>query len=172
MAFCNMCGSEIKDGELSCPKCGAPVQQQNSQNFNQANNQSVGQTTNQFTDKVAALNNTADFTAQYNPEDIQNSTLMGVLSYLSILVLIPIFAAKNSPYTRFHANQGLTLFIIDVIWGVVSTIIRFVFGFTVFKLLSGLVSLAIFVLAVIGIINVVNGKAKQLPIIGTIQILK
>ena len=41
---------------------------------------------------------------------------MGVLSYLGILVFVPLIAGnKQSPYVRFHTNQGLVLFIASVI---------------------------------------------------------
>ena len=44
-----------------------------------------------------------------------NDKLMGVLAYLGILVLIPLLAAKDSKFAQFHAKQGLTLFIGEVI---------------------------------------------------------
>ena len=50
--------------------------------------------------------NTPDTTASYAAADVQNNKVMAVLSYIGILVLIPILAAKESPFARFHANQG------------------------------------------------------------------
>jgi len=100
------------------------------------------------------------------------------LAYLSWLVLIPIFAAPKSKFARFHANQGLVLAITEIAWwivtGVVSTIlynISWTLG-SLFGTLLGLVNLVFLVMLVIGIMNAVNGRAKELPVIGKFKILK
>lgn len=59
-----------------------------------------------FEEKFQNLNNTSDMTSQFDPRDIQNNKVMAILAYFGILVLIPIFAAKESKFARFHANQG------------------------------------------------------------------
>ena len=61
---------------------------------------------NQTIDKIT---NTADYTDSFHPQDIAQNKAMAILAYLGILVLIPIFAAKNSAFAKFHANQGLIL---------------------------------------------------------------
>lgn len=94
-----------------------------------------------------------------------NDTLMGVLAYLGILVLVPLFAAKESAFARFHVNQGLLLLIAEVICGVVS-VIPFI-GF-----LGWIISVAIAVFAIIGIINATKGEMKPLPLIGNITLIK
>ena len=43
---------------------------------------------------------------------------------------------------------------------------------TIINSLLGLVSLAFLVLSIIGIVNAVNGKAKQLPVIGKFTLIK
>lgn len=77
-------------------------------------------------DSVKAFLDTEDHTAEYDPQDIQNSTVMAVLSYLGLLVLIPWFAAPNSPYTRFHAKQGMTLLIVDIAYSVLSFLLMLI----------------------------------------------
>ena len=112
-------------------------------------------------------------------EDTQNDKLMGVLAYLGILVLIPIFAAKDSKFARFHANQGLILCIIAVAWGILISIISGILIFSlafgivaILNILSGLVWIGVLVLIILGIVNVCNGQEKELPIIGKYKILK
>ena len=61
------------------------------------------------------LKNMKDHTNEFDPTDIQNNKAMGILSYIGLLVLIPIFAAKDSKFARFHANQGLVLVIAQAI---------------------------------------------------------
>ena len=95
-----------------------------------------------------------------------NDKLMGVLAYIGILVLIPLLAGGDSKFIRFHANQGLVLFIalivVNILW-----IIPFL-GWVI----APLVTLGIVVLAILGIINVLNGEQKPLPLIGGITLIK
>lgn len=120
-----------------------------------------------------------DTTSYYSRSDIEGNKLMAVLSYLEILVLIPILAAKNSPFAKFHATQGLNLLIVSVAWFIVSVIIGAILGAigvtflsVLWSIITWLVSIVIFLTMVIGIINAAQGKAKELPIIGGFRILK
>lgn len=119
------------------------------------------------------LNETPDYTPSFNPDDVQNNRIMGVLAYLGLLVLIPLFAAKDSPFARFHCNQGIVLAVAEVVVGIAFRILRKLplIGW-IFSIIAGLASVGMFVLAVLGIINAINGRAKELPIIGGIQILR
>ena len=83
-----------------------------------------------------------------------------------IIFLIPLLAAKDSKFARFHTNQGLVLFLCGIIASVVAVIP--VIGWIV----APIAGLVITVLAIIGIINALNGKAKELPVIGKFKILK
>ena len=117
-----------------------------------------------------SIKNTPDTTSEYTKEDIDGNKVMGILAYLSFLVLVPIFAAKESKFARFHANQGLVLLIVEIILGVVSGILGAI------PVVGWIISVAISVIeiafSVIGIINVANGKAKELPFIGKFKLLK
>lgn len=106
-----------------------------------------------------------------------NDKLFGILSYLGFLVLIPLFAGKTD-FTRYHANQGLVLFILELILGVIITVCSIVLclipwiGPIIAGVLGGLLGLIPLVFAILGIINVANEKMAPLPIIGNIKILK
>ena len=122
---------------------------------------------------MADINTTPDYTASFDQNDIQQNRVMGVLSYLGILVLIPLFAARESPFARFHCNQGIVLALAEVI---LSCAVR-IFGRLplvgwIIRLVGGLGGLALFVFAIMGIVNAINGKAKELPLVGGFQILK
>ena len=168
MPFCRQCGMERKEGVRFCPGCGTPVEEPA---------QTAQQNSTSKENSFAAAFNTADTTAQYDPADVEKNKAMGVLAYLSWLVLIPIFAAKDSKFARFHANQGLVLLIASAIFGVVRWILSEIlfaiswrlYFVTIIISLLGLVFLA---LAIIGIVNAATGKAKELPVIGQIRILK
>ena len=121
--------------------------------------------------------NTPDTTASYSAADVQNNKAMGILSYLGILVLIPILAAKESPFARYHANQGLVLLLCEVGFSVASMILSVIFAFLgplalLWTLVSWLVSLAFLALLILGIVNAAQGLCKELPLIGKFRILK
>ena len=86
--------------------------------------------------------------------------LFGVLAYLGILVLIPLLLKKDDDFIHWHAKQGLVLLIAYVVvW--VFTMIP-VIGW----ILGPIISLVLFVFAIIAIIQVLMGNQWQLPLLG------
>ncbi len=165
MAICEKCGTQVNDDVKFCSNCGEAIGEQPKAKQND------------FSEKVAALNNTADTTADYDANDIAQNKAMGILAYFGPLCFIPMFAAKDSKFARFHANQGLVLLIACVAWSVASSILNAIILAISWRLyfitsIISLLSLAFAILAIIGIINAANGKAKELPVIGKIKILK
>ena len=169
MAFCGNCGTKIDDHAKFCPGCGKAVEtpateQIKTEATEQPKAEQAQGQQNDFSAKVANLNNTKDTTDQFDKDDIEKNKAMGLLAY--ILFFIPLLAAKDSPFARYHANQGLVLFLCGLISSVLWIIP--ILGWIIAPILS----IVITVLAVIGIINALNGKAKELPIIGKFKILK
>ena len=112
MAKCPKCGADIEDGVKFCPFCGAEVVAAEAPKAEDKLDEKLDDAKEAVEDlakKVVALNDTADTTADYAQDDIEKNKVMAVLAYFGILVLIPIFAAKDSKFARFHANQGLVL---------------------------------------------------------------
>lgn len=113
----------------------------------------------------------------FNSEDVQKNKVFGVLAYLGILFLVPLLAAKDSQYARFHTNQGIMLFILDVVLGICSGIISAILAFMpivgwgLIPVVNGAVGILILVLTILGIVNACSGEPKKLPIIGNITIL-
>lgn len=122
---------------------------------------------------VNELMQSEDLTQNYDIQDITANKPMGILSYIGILVFVPIFTAKESKYAMFHAEQGVTLAIGEVALSILMTIFAFipVVGWII-NLILGLVLLVFLVLAIIGIVNVCNGQAKQIPLLGKIRLVK
>lgn len=97
----------------------------------------------------------------HDSRDIEDNRVMAILAYIWILFLVPLLAAKDSRYARFHAYQGAALFIT---WAIISVIS----GLLPYNLsgLGWLASVGVLVLAVIGVVNAYQGRAKPLPLIG------
>lgn len=160
MAYCRNCGAEIDENVKFCPACGKPT----------------GVETKSAEDKFKEITNTKDHTNEYTPEDIEQNKIISLFSYLGILILVPVFGAKDSPYARYHINQGLALLILEVAFNFVFGILDFALANITFfgpliAVLSSVGNIAILALLILGIYNAVTGKAKDLPLIGTWTIL-
>ena len=168
MATCKKCGIELEEGVKVCPACGWEVEEEKAE---EAASES-------FEDTIKNLNDTPDSTDEFDKKDIEDNKVMAILSYIGILFLIPLIAAPNSKFARYHTNQGLVLFIADIIVGaavsIIGTILAFIpiIGWIVATLVSLVAGIAILALIIVGIINAANGKAKELPVIGKFRILK
>jgi uncharacterized membrane protein len=97
--------------------------------------------------------------AEEKPQE-KKINAMALISYIGVLSLVPYLAQEKDGFVRFHAKQGLVLFI-----GEAATWVLLVVPF--FGILAAnILSLAWLVLSVLGIINVVNNKKEKLPVIG------
>lgn len=103
---------------------------------------------------------------QPDASDVSNNKGMGMLAY--ILFFVPLLAAKESRFAMYHANQGLVLFLALVVVNIVSSLIPII-GWL---LIGPLGNLALFILAIMGIMNAAKGLCKPLPIIGGLRLLK
>lgn len=114
----------------------------------------------------ASMYDTASATAYGpNPADVEKNKVFAILAYLGILFIVPLLAAKESPFAMYHANQGLVLFLFAVALGIIGAV-------PVIGLISLLGWIPHVVFMIMGIINAANGQMKPLPLIGGISILK
>ena len=97
---------------------------------------------------------------------MESNKLMAAISYIWILFLVPLFAAKDDAFARFHANQGLLLFLVSIALGIIA-IIPFIGA-----IISAIGGIVTFVFMILGIINALKGEMKPLPFIGGIEIIK
>lgn len=116
-----------------------------------------------------------DYDPEYFPqEEVSRNKFMGVLSYIGILVLIPIIAGdKSSDYLKQHMNQGLVLFVIEAVFDVIERIadhVIFVGGIVSWAI--DIADFAFLILAVMGIVSAAKGTRKLLPTIGNIRVFK
>ncbi|MGN0443950.1 MAG: zinc-ribbon domain-containing protein [Acutalibacteraceae bacterium] len=156
MAVCKNCGCEIQDGSAFCSACGARVE-----NYHQQTNYDPGfNAPPQYTPEYGNAQG-----EEFTQDDIENNKVISLFSYIGILFLVPLLAAKDSKYARFHVNQGLVLFLANTVLGVAAVI---PFG----RIVSAAGYVFTVVCAVIGIINALQGNAKELPLIGKFRILK
>lgn len=85
--------------------------------------------------------------------------------FLTIIgFIIVLLAKKDNKYAMYYAKQGLVLFIVAVIVGVIGGIIWWIpfVGFIINQLLW----LFLLILWIIGIIYSLSGETKPIPLIG------
>lgn len=108
-------------------------------------------------------------------EDVNANKVYGILSYIGFLFIIPLLAAKDSRFAKFHANQGLVAFLTEMIInaasGAVCAFLSAIHLGAVAAMVGPLISLISLAISVIGIVYAAQGKAKELPVIGKFHIL-
>ena len=194
-SFCGKCGAATQSG--AAPGQQSPQQQQQqqqqgqqgqqpqqgqqqSQQQNQQQGAQQGQQPPPFQSTIDQLGkmaqNTADYTKDMDPADIEKNKSMGGLAYF--LFFLPLISCPESKYGRFHANQGLICLILGIAGAIVRQILGSIFLSisTRLRFLVTIVSLVIWVpiaaVWILGLLNGFNGKAKDVPVVGTIRIIK
>ena len=95
-------------------------------------------------------------------------TLMIVLSYLWILVLIPLITKKDDPEVQWHAKNGLGITIGEILAWIITWVVTMFAPSAVgcvVSMLSCVVGLGFFVLRVVAIIKGVGGQRFTVPVL-------
>lgn len=89
----------------------------------------------------------------------EEGRMAAVLAYIPFLCFIPLLNMKDNKEARFHARQGVMLFLIEIVGALflIDGISDFVFK---------VILILAFALSVAGIIFAMQGKNYRLPIIG------
>ena len=81
---------------------------------------------------------------------------IAALSYLGILVLIPLLTKKDNDFVQFHIKQGLVLLVVWVVGWIVFWI----------PIIGWILALALFVCTIIAFVQALLGKRWEIPLIG------
>jgi uncharacterized membrane protein len=150
--------------------------------------------TNDYKEKatktIEKIMDTEDKSKDFEKKDVESGKGMAALSY--IIAPIPYFVEKSNKFVKYHARQGMDLFVIwigyVILYKIITSVIKVngscgswlgielgnycrVTPWWIVLPLS-LVGLCISVIALIGLINAVTGKAKELPIVNKFKIFK
>lgn len=157
--YCPQCGTQIQNDINICPSCGANIN----------NYQTVTDT----------------------PANTDNNSDRGIawLSYMGLLVLIPMFARKNSKLCQYHVKQGWTLFATEITYAIITNVLLLIINaifpgrfsyligsfshstvYNVFSILFMLGYIFFTVAAIIGIVHAAKGEKKEVILIGKIPL--
>ena len=104
--------------------------------------------------------NTDQQEQQSAPQSSPKVNAIAIFSYLGIFCLIPLLVAKDDEFAQYHAKQGLVVFLTWVC-------VTFLGVIPILGWLLIIVSWPVIVgLSVFGIVNVLRGKRKEIPLLG------
>ncbi len=115
-----------------------------------------------------------DRTCEFNKVDIEENKGISCFAYFGFLFIMPLWAASDSPFAQFHANQGIVLAVNELFMCVmifvshalaVSNILPEIFRI-LRTILCAVLFLGMFFYVIYGVVNALRGKAKELPLIG------
>lgn len=89
----------------------------------------------------------------------------GIVAYLWIIGWLIAYLAGDKEGAKFHLNQGLVLAIGQIICNVLAVI-------PIVNIVACIVSVALFVFQIMGIVYASKEEEKELPLIGKIHLLK
>jgi uncharacterized membrane protein len=141
MAYCVQCGNQVGDRDRYCGKCGA----------------------SQAVPPGAAAPNPFD---KMNNRDAATLCYIPWIGWIFAIVVLASGRYRNDHSTRFHAFQGLYLF---VAWLLIDWVVAPLFHFPApfpLRSISGLLRLGVVAAWIFMIVKVRTGEYFRLPIIG------
>ena len=147
MAFCVQCGNKVSDADRFCAKCGAAQQASGAPRASAA------------ADPISNISS-------------RNASLLCYIPYVGWIAAIVVLASerfRRDAHVRFHAFQGLYLF---VAWLIVDWVLSPVlsigggFGFPFHHFGASILQLLIFVAWIVMMIKVSHDEHYRLPILG------
>jgi len=93
---------------------------------------------------------------QGDSKDIEENKTVAAIGYIWILCFVPLLLKRDSKFAQHHGKQALVLFIVEVVVGFIVWI----------PFLGWLLGLATLVLAIMGILQALQGNYWEMPIIG------
>ncbi len=115
-------------------------------------------------------------------ENARSNKVMAILAYIAFLIPLLTGSYTRSSFVKYHTNQGAVLFIASLSFYVFFVILDLLLSYIlpvnsdikavlydIFNVFGWVINYG---LRILGIINVMMSKAKPLPIIGKIIIVK
>lgn len=88
-----------------------------------------------------------------------------IVAYITWIGWIVAFCAGTKQESKFHLNQALVIWLINIILTILANI-------PVVNIVAGILSIVMFVFWIMGLVGACQGNEKELPLIGSIKILK
>lgn len=129
---------------------------------------------------------------KFTKKDIEENRSLAIISYVFAPIAYYSKAKKKSKWVRFHASQGMNLFIVEILYILLSIILldnikiikectNSIYGITFYcgeenpvyiKLIVILLGILVLAIAISGILNVIDKKGEKLSLIGKWNLFK
>ena len=193
MKKCPSCNKDVESKAKFCSFCGEKLTKSKKAKESEPQKEKGKDSSeifNKISDNIEKILETEDTSKDYKKEDIESYKGLAILSYLGPLALVPYLKGKDYKYSYYHAVQGMNLLLVwvaytilailfyqikvtkscDYIWGRIGNCITTTPWWI--KLPFGIIGFALFALNIIGIVYALLGKAKKLPLVDKINIIK
>lgn len=160
MPFCNQCGTPVQPVDRFCAKCGA-----SQPNATGSASSSTSSTT--ASSSTVPPGTPVDILAGVNSRTIRLLCYVPVVGWICAIVVLASARFRQEPETRFHAFQGLYLF---VAWLLLDMVVSPMFNLEMpgfgFTFIPKLLKLGVMAAWVFMIIKTAHGENYRLPILG------
>jgi uncharacterized membrane protein len=149
MPFCTRCGSQVTDADIFCANCGT--------------RQKAGTSTPGAT---AGMPPSADPLSKISDRNAAVLCYLPFVGWIPAIIVLAAVRFRHNREVRFHAWQGLYLF---VVWLVVDWVIAPIFAFGPWgphRMISHLMRLALLGTWIFMLVKTVQHELFRLPIIG------
>jgi len=196
MNSCPKCGSYIPDGKLLCPACGRmnigtsksardSIHSERARTMGRIRNAQSEvkrdawlrpKEENPYQGHTYEQHKSHDPRSKdyYKPKYEKNSTslpeasqrIICAAAYFGVFFFLPLLLLPNTKEGKFHANQGLILFIFNIVCSILGSSLSSVLG-GVFEIVAVLPP----ILMVYGAANAYRGNMTELPFIGKFRLI-
>lgn len=166
MRDCPKCGSYVPEGKFACPACGR-IAVGISNDVSRGVKSDRQRTGSAKRNTVPGLGDTYENQNHSADMPVMTKRIFCAAAYFGFFFFLPLIALPNSEEAKFHANQGLVLFLFGLLLNGIAAATSTVLG-SVFEVLVVLHPL----LMVYGASNAIKGNMTELPLIGKFKILK
>ena len=130
-------------------------------------NDGIVESIKMFFSKITGTN---DYTSRYKEKEIEDNKGFAFLS--DVIPFIPFIVERNSKYVCFHSNQGMNCLVWFLLMFAFSKVMEVGFnGSPLVGTFRMIVTLIYIVLCVIGIIHVLNNRAREIPVLSKVNII-
>lgn len=112
-----------------------------------------------------------DHTSEFDAQDISDNKVIAMLCYLSSFfgILIAVIAARQSPYTMFHARQSMKFIVVETFMALACVLLCWTI---IVPIAVGIMTLVFLIIRFIVVFQIGKGKAIEPAIIRGIGFLK
>ena len=168
MAYCLNCKAKLEEDDVVCPFCGGET----------GGRGSLRQMSDKITVDIRTLLYTEDEAGDMDPYDVKENKWAAAFAYFFITLFLPLGIRRQSDFARFHGNQAIVLLLTALFSGgavlMAGAVLNLIpiAGEILAALLKALWGIAMLCYLLFGLRMAVTGRARALPVIGRLRLLR